>query len=100
MTTYFYTQPGETFSVNEHGQISRTGRCSVVPSDSWTVRGAVRFNNFGTVAEFVPFPQCFTEPRAWLHKNGKGKWFIADLDHGTRRVQMQRVLCATGSIPT
>ena len=87
---YTYTQHGgvlyrvsvEGFIGKERGEWSR----------QWRVRGAVKFNNFGHQVSFVPFPRCFTEPREWRYKNGKGQWLIADSDHGTDRVQMCPVL--------
>lgn len=88
---YLYCQRGEVFHVNARGEIKRTGRNSFGPSGQWTVRGAVRSNNLGRAVEFKPFPLCFTDPPTWKHKNGKGKWFIADRDHGTNRVQMTPV---------
>lgn len=93
MNGYFFTQRGETFHVNDAGHIARPS-IGMQHSPQWLVRGAVRFNNFGHQAAFVPFPACFTEPRQWRHKNGKGKWFIADRDHGTNRVQMSPVYAA------
>lgn len=87
---YFYVQRDEEYTVNEHGHIGRPA-IKMPPSGQWVVRGAVRFNNFGRQVEFVPFPECFMRGLQWRHKNGKGRFFIADVDHGTNRVQMTPV---------
>jgi hypothetical protein len=84
--SYFYTSRGEDFGVSLNGFISRRG---VAPSEQWRMRGLVRFNNNGTQAEFLPFPRCFELHHSALrYKNGKPRWFVADYDHGTSRVQM------------
>lgn len=86
--TYAYISQGEAHKVNERGEITRAA-CGWAYSGGWKVRGLVRFNNFGNVAEFIPFPQCMSVGRAALrYKNGKPRLFLADLDHGTKRVQM------------
>lgn len=87
---FTYTQAGGTlYRVNHSGHIAKE---RAPYSAQWICTGVVRFNNFGHVVESVPFPRCFMEPRDWRYKNGKGKWFIADIDHGTSRVQMATVL--------
>lgn len=93
MRAYYYQQQREEFIVDEYGSISRPA-IGMKASGQWEVVGAVRFDNFGHQVEFVPFPRCFEESREWLHKNGKGQWFIKDRDHGTLRVQMSPVLRA------
>jgi hypothetical protein len=93
MNGYFFTQARETMHVNDRGEIARPA-IGMPHSPQWIVRGAVRLNNFGHQVEFVPFPRCFTEKREWRFKNGKGRWFIADKDHGSDRVSMVAVTAA------
>lgn len=93
MTTYWYTQGHETYEVNERGEVSRPA-IGMKASGQWRITGAVRFNNFGQIAERIPFPACFMSSPRWLHKNGKGRVFLCDIDHGTKRVQMNAVLRA------
>lgn len=87
---FTYTQRGGVlYRVSKEGYIAKEREPF---SNQWRVRGAARFNNFGNMVDFVKFPDCFKEPREWQYKNGKGRWFVADWDHGTNRVQMCPVL--------
>ncbi len=80
----------ETYLVDDSGNIGRydrrTGAVSVVPSDSWRVLALVRRCNFG-VLETIPFGQWATRLEAiqWTFKNGKPRYTLRDLDHGTIR---------------
>ena len=61
----------------------------VKPSGEWLLLGAVRYNNFGTqVVERCPFKEIKKLNGQWKYKNGKQKWYIQDLDHGTKRTWM------------
>lgn len=77
---------GECWKLHADGRIERPGL--VAPSGSWRVLGAVRFNNFGAVAERFTLQEVLTVPIRWHHKNGKQRVHVVDWDHGTRRVWM------------
>ena len=73
----------EIYSVDDQGHIGRPA-LKMDPSGQWTILGAVRRNNFGHQVAYIPFPQC-ADIQDWCHANGKPKWRIRDLDHGTVR---------------
>ena len=86
----YLSQSGEEYRVDSEGRLSRA--ClGWKHSDSWLLRGVGRFNNFGRLVEYVPFeriPEKFKGmTRAdFMYKNGKGKWYAFDLDHGAKRM--------------
>lgn len=67
-------------------------------SNAWRITGAVRFNNFGVVVESVGLDtyaaMVAREPAGLRFKNGKPRWYLTDIDHGTQRIQMNAPLCA------
>ena len=77
----------EYFKLHDDGSISRPA-IGVKASGQWTVTGAVRFNNFGSVSERYTLRDVLDGKLAWTHKNGKQRVHITDLDHGTRRIWM------------
>lgn len=92
---YCYASGDETFYVTVAGHIGRKENSGygpawrVVPSESWRITGAVRYNNFGHVIERRDFPRCMAIPYGELtYKNGKPRWRLCDFDHGAYRVQM------------
>lgn len=79
-----YTPYGNTYTVNELGQISRTDM-AFTPSDNWKIQGieSVKSN------AYIPFSKITKENIAHLqllYKNGNPKFTVRDLDHGTTRV--------------
>ena len=93
---YYYQTSIEEYLVNETGEISRPA-IRMPASGQWRIMGAVRFNNFGHRAEYVPFPDCFTRNLQWRHKNGKPRFFLHDCDHGTFRIQMSPAVLRAGT---
>lgn len=74
----------EAYTLNEAGEITR--KClNNQFSGNWRLLGMARFNNFGSIVERVPFPECL-QITEWHYKNGRPKWYPMDLDHGTRRI--------------
>ena len=69
--------------VDNMGYISRDGQ---EPSGEWQVLGAQRFNNFGKPVEYIDFYNLYRINGQWRHQNGKQKFHLVDLDHGSRRV--------------
>lgn len=74
---------GEYMKAYENGNIERK---DVKPSESWKLTGAVRYSNFGYVVERLSFDEIFGADLDWYYKNGKQKWHLTDLDHGTHRI--------------
>ncbi len=79
-----YTSGRETFAVHADASISRPA-IGMAPSGEWKLRGLT--DRYGRVV--VPFDQLAAKlPTLDLfYKNGKPRYMIADLDHGTSRVQ-------------
>jgi hypothetical protein len=78
---------GETYRVNEAGEISR--RCMDWKfSGGWKAQGLVQYNNFGRQVSYIPF-RDWDDARLssidWTYKNGKPRYTLRDLDHGTTR---------------
>lgn len=77
---------GEGMPVYADGTISRANGS---PSGEWKLLGAVRFNNFGHVAQRYSFDDVVAgRVDKWTFRNGKQRVHICDLDHGTKRVWM------------
>ena len=76
----------ETFSVTADGLIGRP-KIDHAPTGQWKLLGFVRYTNFGHVAEYIPFANVeeLIARNDWNYKNGKNKWHVRDLDHGTTR---------------
>ena len=61
-------------------------------SGNWIFRGIVRYNNFGHEVERISAKKLLEmSPNelnsiSWTYKNGKGKWHVMDIDHGTYRI--------------
>lgn len=86
----------ERYSITFTNDAALIGRpeINMSPSGKWSLRGLVRLDNFGHQVEFVPWGRVFDRfgnagEITW--KNGKPKWFMADLDHGTPRLMMEGV---------
>jgi len=79
-------QNGEYMPISETGLIRR-GFADSQFSGEWKLLGAVRFNNFGNIVETRNFDGSLLQ-LAWQYKNGKQRWHVMDLDHGTTRVWM------------
>jgi hypothetical protein len=90
---YIVRTERETYTVDDEGNIGRP-LIGLKPSGNWKVQGLVRRNNFG-VLHYVAFAdwskQNFAE-WSWHYKNGKPKYHLRDLDHGTTREQGSKVL--------
>lgn len=88
MTTWNIVTSRETFSVDAAGNIGRPS-IGMKPSGKWKFLGIVRRGNFG-VLEYVSFTELAGrlargEQVQWLFKNGKPRYTVRDLDHGTTR---------------
>lgn len=76
------------YCVNENAEIYKTG---LNPSKQWIFRGIVKYNNFGneiariTSKELLAMSPNEINSIDWKYKNGKGKWHVMDIDHGTFR---------------
>jgi hypothetical protein len=84
----------ETNYINyESGRFIRKSKQSELVwegSDQWICTGAVRFNNFGRIVETVSRYALvqIIQRGEFYYKNGKQRWHITDIDHGTHRIQM------------
>jgi hypothetical protein len=79
---------GEYWTMREDGAISRP---KLVPYDveTWHVVGAVRFNNFGSIAQLYSLDDIKTgNVGNWQYRNGKQRIHVIDFDHGSRRTWM------------
>ena len=76
------------YCINENAEIYRK---DVNPSKHWIFRGIVKFNNFGYECKRIYAKELLAmSPNElnlidWNYKNGKGKWHVMDIDHGTYR---------------
>jgi hypothetical protein len=78
------TQSGHRYYINSKNQIIRTDR-PFSPSDSWTFIGLVnRYGRYITMAHQVSGPT--------VYRNGKGRYWLMDSDHGTRRQWSDRII--------
>jgi hypothetical protein len=90
----------EDYRVNDAGEISR--RCLDWKfSGGWRAIALVRYNNFGRQVEYIGFNDWGQRLPAieWQFKNGKPRYTLRDLDHGTVRewggmVQRVRLLAS------
>ncbi len=69
---------------------SRNGELFVNESKTWTCLGAYVYNNFGRVTNYITRQDLFdilkNDKSKLYYKNGKAKFRLIDLDHGTKRV--------------
>jgi hypothetical protein len=90
-----YLSGREYFAVHADGAISRPSLTPPYePSGGWILRGICRLNNFGRIVETISAARLLageSPPAPLLYKNGKPRWFVMDLDHGTRRIQMEGI---------
>jgi hypothetical protein len=78
----------EWMALHADGCVSRPA-IGMGPSESRRVVGAVRLNNFGRVVARVSLADILARKvRDWQYKNGKQRWHIVDVDHGTYRTWM------------
>lgn len=67
----------------------RNGSCFSPESGQWTCTGAIIVNNMGLVVGSLTLEQLAEKLRndkaALYHANGKPKFRLTDIDHGTRR---------------
>ena len=55
---------------------------------SWEFKGMVRKLPFGNIGPLIPREKCFNLPEDIRFKNGKYKYLVVDIDHGSRRIWM------------
>lgn len=56
-------------------------------SGFWKLRDFVRLNNFHYEVDYVKPLDALNKPRDfWFYKNGKAKYHVCDIDHGTHRM--------------
>ena len=85
---------GEYYSVDAQGRIGRP-EINMAPSGQWIALALVRRCNFGVV-ETIPFEHWAARLETtikWAYKNGKPRYTLRDLDHGTVREWGQMVRC-------
>lgn len=99
---------GSSYLVRDSdGAIIRTDIKGFQPSGQWLVRGVAIARPFGRVGHWAPFLRDWRAKFLALEreadsikgrglsplgfKNGKPKYFLEDLDHGTARVQMSGI---------
>ena len=88
MTGIICTAAGRRYCVDSAGNIiGQDGKGGwLVPSGEWRCVGAERLNNFGHCVERLPFERLNAiGEQEWRHKNGKQRWHLIDVDHGTMR---------------
>lgn len=76
----------EVMFADEEGNISRP-QIGMKASGQWELTGAVRYNNFGGIAERWSLTDIKYGPTIqWKYKNGKQRVYATDWDHGTNRI--------------
>lgn len=74
----------------------RNGELFVTGSNTWTCRGFCLLNNFGKVVESLTVKEFYnrliSNKDSLFYKNGKARFEVTDLDHGTKRVWGSRPL--------
>lgn len=79
---------GRVTRLNPDGSIFHEG------SDNWTVLEAQITNNFGKTVKSLTLRELYDllrlKKESLFHKNGRAKFQIVDLDHGTIRVWSKR----------
>jgi hypothetical protein len=84
---YIQTQ-SETYRIYANGHIGRTTTDGYVvhPTEKWRITGAVEYNNFGNAVHHWSLADVLAgKVERWRWKNGKGRTFLCDFDHGTAR---------------
>jgi hypothetical protein len=78
---------GEYMALYLDGSIGRP-KIDMLPSGEWKITGAVTLSKLGRITRRYSLAEILADPSAvpWLHKNGKQKTFVEDLDHGTKRL--------------
>lgn len=90
----------ETYTVDDDGDINRPGLPGFTPSGQWKFLGLRRYNNFGKPCEYRGMKTLLVNPVADItYKNGKPKWVVCDMDHGTYREWMQPGLVSVAVTP-
>lgn len=80
-----------------NGFIKRTD-IPVMPSANWRVRGIWRAAPFGNTRPFHPYApladvlEALTTASLSFKSSGKPRYFVADYDHGTRRIRMAGII--------
>ena len=84
-----YTQSRRYYIVDEKNRIIRTDM-KFTPSESWRCAGfcmAKPFGRFGGLESIEA-----VAGKEMRYKNGKGKYFLVDYDHGTPRMWSDRII--------
>ena len=86
---YVHTQSGKNFRVHPDGNIQRLDM-DHNPSGEWKMQGiiGVRYTLLHHMIKFGT-PELLVDdgkPRVWTYANGKPRYRLVDLDHGTTRV--------------
>lgn len=77
------------YYINENAEIYRK---DFGPSKQWIFRGIAKYDNFGnerkriSAEELLAMSPNEVNSIDWNCKNGKGKWHVLDIDHGTYRI--------------
>jgi hypothetical protein len=82
----------ETYSLGADGKIGRP-EIKMLPSGKWLMLGLYEYRGFG--GSFIPLADVLNrlDTLPWKYKNGKERFHIRDLDHGTVRQWGESVTC-------
>ena len=80
------------FTLYENGQIEKPDKYTS-DGKSWEFVGLVEKKPFGKVGHLIPRDEVFSNYGYYnsnlRYKNGKYRYYVVDMDHGTRRTWMQ-----------
>jgi hypothetical protein len=82
------TPYGNRYAIHGNGDIGYANQPDFVPSGQWKMLGIVPVRG-GQWGRLIPLGEITPEWLAanpLLYKNGKPRFTVADLDHGTRRI--------------
>jgi hypothetical protein len=90
-TARIITKQGTIYEIDEDGCFLRYNEHKWNhPHESWEMRGLTLYQ-FGQYRYFIRLSDFFemagNHQTNWTFKNGKPRYFIADIDHGTNRMQ-------------
>jgi hypothetical protein len=91
------TEMGKRFHILDNGDIVRLDMPDFKPNGKWKAHSLVQYNNFGNVVTRKRTADSMWDDwdlsaEQWTFKNGKGRWRMRDIDHGTMREWGDRVV--------
>ena len=88
MTTEIIQSGLRYATIDEAGRVQRLDGMNKA-NDQWRITGAVRFNNFGHIAERFTLADVLAgRITQWQYKNGVQRVHLTDFDHGHFRMWM------------